>query len=491
VQYDSIVIGSGLSGLTSALLLARSGRQVLVVEQASQPAPVVRGFSRAGYYFDSGFHYVGGLGEGGAFLPHFSHLGLKDKLELFPFDSKGFDRLKISATGETFSLPVGFTAIKEELSKRFPGVRVEIEGYLDDIAVEWSRYPYLDLDLDSRDLGLTSVHGTSLTERLQVFSAYPELQSLLSMHSLLYGVAPDETPVALNTQVSGSYYHSVHGIVGGGRALIDALIELLAAAGGEVRCNAEVTALRTSADAICGIRLTNGEEIDAKEVVATNNPCLLPDLLPQGVIRPAYLKRLRSLRQTPSAYIVFAKSSQSLNALRRSNLFVQPKAGIFDPGTERTLEERPFYLTAADQGHESGDNTLIGIIQASYAEVAEWDNTGKRRSGKYRAEKEKIAQRLLALFVESCPEFADLEILDLATPLTLRDYSYAPQGAIYGVGRFLGQYNPQPVTRLPGLYLSGQAIAAPGFLGTVVAAYLTCGSILGHELLRGELKACR
>lgn len=94
------------------------------------------------------------------------------------------------------------------------------------------------------------------------------------------------------------------------------------------------------------------------------------------------------------------------------------------------------------------------------------------------------------MFAENCPELAELELLELATPLTLRDYSLAPQGAIYGVGRFIGQYNPHPVTRLPGLFLSGQGIAAPGLLGTVVAAYLTCGSMLGHDLLRGEIKAC-
>ena len=80
MQYDSVLIGAGLSGLTAALLLARSGRRVLVLEQSPQPAPVVRGFSRAGHYFDSGFHYAGGLGEGGAFRPHFRHLGLEQKL---------------------------------------------------------------------------------------------------------------------------------------------------------------------------------------------------------------------------------------------------------------------------------------------------------------------------------------------------------------------------------------------------------------------------
>lgn len=485
------MIGSGLSGLTSALLLARSGRRVLVLEQHAQPAPVVRGFSRGGIYFDSGFHYAGGLGEGGAFRPLFKHLGLEDKLELFPFSATAFDRLHITSTKEDFSFPVGFAGIKQELVKQFPGVKEGIERYLDSIANRWSRFPYLDLDSDIANFGMEAVHGLSLQDRLEEFSAYPQLQGLLSMHSLLYGVSPIEAPENLNAQVAGSYYHSVHGIVGGGKALIDALLELLSAEECEIRCRSEVTALLTAAGAVAGVRLSGGEEIFADEVVATLNPTLLPKLLPKEVLRPAYIKRLKALRQTPSAYIVFAKSRGSLEFLRHSNLFVQPEPGLCITDLKRPLEERPFYLAAADQGAEGESDGLIGIVPASYAEVAEWDTAEKRRSAEYHQHKQEVGERLLKLFAENCPELADLELLELATPLTLSDYSRAPEGAIYGVGRFLGQYNPHPVTRLSGLYLSGQAVAAPGLLGAVVASYLTCGSILGHEHLRGEIRACR
>ncbi|HEY5674207.1 MAG TPA: FAD-dependent oxidoreductase [Malonomonas sp.] len=490
MPYDSIIIGSGLSGLTCALLLARSGRRVLVLEQHPQPAPVVRGFSRGGLYFDSGFHYAGGLGEGGAFRPLFRHLGLDSKLQLFPFAQQGFDRLLIADSGESFALPVGFSAIKAELGQRFPALRAEIASYLDEIAGTWSRFPYLDLNSEVADFAMTSVHGISLHQRLQQFSACPQLQGLLSMHSLLYGVVPEDAPETLNAQVAGSYYHSVHGIAGGGRALVAALLELLAAAGADVRCRAEVTELLLADSAVNGVRLATGEEVCTKEVVVTLNPARLPQLLPEGVLRPAYLKRLKNLRQTSSAYIVFARSPRPLDFLRRSNLFVQPQAGIFSPDAERPLEERCFYLTAADQRTTCDSYGLIGIVPASYAEVAGW--AGKlRHSAEYLAHKQQVGVRLLKLFAASGPELKGLELLELATPLTLQDYSLAPQGAIYGVGRFLGQYNPQPTTRLPGLFLSGQAIAAPGLLGAVVASYLTCGAILGHEHLRGEIKAWR
>ena len=226
-------------------------------------------------------------------------------------------------------------------------------------------------------------------------------------------------------------------------------------------------------------------------MIATLNPALLPGLLPKGALRPVYLKRLKSLRQTPSAYIVYAKSRSSLEFLRGSNLFVQPEAGIFSYAATQPLEQRPFYLAAADQGTTAEIHGLIGIVPASYAEVAEWASAENRRSDSYRAHKQKVGERLLKRFAENCPELADLELVELATPLTLHDYSLAPEGAVYGVGHFLEQYNPYPLTRLPGLFLSGQAIAAPGLLGAVISGYLTCGSILGHEHLRGEIRACR
>jgi len=493
MKRDTIIIGSGLSGLTCALLLARSGRRVLVLEQHAQPGPVVRGFSRAGLYFDSGFHYVGGLGEGSPFRSLFRHLGLEDRLELFPFAADGFDCLQISANGERFALPAGFSEIKTALCTRFPAAEAGIRTYLDGIAANWSHFPYLELDTEIADFGMPAAHGISLRERLQEFSAYPQLQSLLSMHSLLYGVLPEVAADALNAQVAGSYYHSAHGIVGGGRALVDALLALTAAEGVEIRCCAEVTSLRVAAGAIRGVSLASGEELEAEEVVATLNPTLLPQMLPPGTMRPAYLKRLKNLRQTSSAYILYARTAKPLDFLRRRNLFVQSQAGIFTADPNLPLEERPFYLAAADQG---GDATtgLIGIVPARYAEVAAWDTLELRHGAGYHAHKEQLAARLVKLFTSHCPELAEMaemEILELATPLTLQDYSLAPEGAIYGVGRFLEQYNPHPVTRLSGLYLSGQAIAAPGLLGTVVAGYLTCGSILGHEYLRGEIRACR
>ena len=58
--YDAIVIGSGIGGLTSAALLARAGRSVLVVERHYRVGGYAHGFRRGRYWFDSAVHMVGG-----------------------------------------------------------------------------------------------------------------------------------------------------------------------------------------------------------------------------------------------------------------------------------------------------------------------------------------------------------------------------------------------------------------------------------------------
>ncbi|MFO7814057.1 MAG: FAD-dependent oxidoreductase [Pelovirga sp.] len=492
MSYDSIIIGTGLSGLTCGLLLAKSGRRVLMVEQHHEPAPVVRGFSRGGIYFDSGFHYAGGLGEKGPLRLLLKHLGLAEKLEFLPFTAAGFDRLRIRGSAADIDLPVGMARIAAHLSQLFPQLQQEITSFLEEIEARWRDFPYLDLDQEFASSGLQSVHESSLAQRLEVFSSAPRLQTLLSMHSLLYGVAPHEASVTLNAQVAGSYFHSADGVAGGGRKLITAYLERLSECGVGLRCRAEVARILSVDGKVAGVKLVDGETILAPEVIATCNPALVPAMLPAGVLRPAYRKRLEQLQQTPSALILYARCVTPTSLLCGRNLFVCPQPGTLRVALDKPLEERPMYLAGADHCPASDRaRGVIAIIPTAFDEVAGWQHSAGQRCSEYLAWKQQMTRRLLRHLTVSVPELGELDPLDLATPLTLEKYSRAPQGAIYGVGRVLGQFSPQPQTRLPGFFLSGQAVAGPGLLGTLVAGYYTCGSIIGHEPLRGELRTCR
>ena len=58
-QWDVIVIGAGLSGLTTANLMARSGLSVLVLEKHYIAGGNTHVWHDQGREFDTGVHYVG------------------------------------------------------------------------------------------------------------------------------------------------------------------------------------------------------------------------------------------------------------------------------------------------------------------------------------------------------------------------------------------------------------------------------------------------
>ena len=62
--YDVIVVGAGVGGLTVASLLARAGRDVLVVERHDRVGGYAHAFRRGRYLFDSAVHMVGGCEPG-------------------------------------------------------------------------------------------------------------------------------------------------------------------------------------------------------------------------------------------------------------------------------------------------------------------------------------------------------------------------------------------------------------------------------------------
>ena len=58
-RYDAIVIGSGLGGMTTALLLAEHGRRVVMLERHYVLGGFTHVFRRKGFEWDVGVHYVG------------------------------------------------------------------------------------------------------------------------------------------------------------------------------------------------------------------------------------------------------------------------------------------------------------------------------------------------------------------------------------------------------------------------------------------------
>ena len=63
-EIDAIVIGSGISGLLSALALSREGKKVVILERESYIGGVCRSYDVNGYRVDTGPHAITRLENG-------------------------------------------------------------------------------------------------------------------------------------------------------------------------------------------------------------------------------------------------------------------------------------------------------------------------------------------------------------------------------------------------------------------------------------------
>ena len=83
MEYDSIIIGSGAGGLSSAICLAKEGQKVLVLEQHDVPGGWCHSFYLKGHRFTPGVHYIGLLGEGESTSELYEGLGIANDVVFF------------------------------------------------------------------------------------------------------------------------------------------------------------------------------------------------------------------------------------------------------------------------------------------------------------------------------------------------------------------------------------------------------------------------
>ena len=127
-QWDVFVIGSGMGGMVTAAALAKSGGKVLMLEQYNSLGGQTHSFSRAGFSWDAGIHYLGGFGPDASARAVLDWL-CDSPIEMAPIGAI-YDTLHL---GDSEPLPLSRPAEAQrmDLKERFPKDAEAIDAWFD------------------------------------------------------------------------------------------------------------------------------------------------------------------------------------------------------------------------------------------------------------------------------------------------------------------------------------------------------------------------
>jgi len=486
MQYDAIVVGSGVAGMTAAVTLSREGRSTLVLEQASHPGGLMQTFVRGGVRFPTGVHLVGSLGEGEVLWRYLKYAGVLDRLRLVRMDPSGFLRLKLGQTD--FVMPCGRETLRERLLERFPAEAGGIDRFMSDMASTAKDFALYNIEARPDMLPLAAMQH-SLKEYLDCITDCAELRAILTALNPFYGVGPGECPLYAHFLVLDSFLSSAWRIDESDVTFVQAFEDALAQFGGEIRSGALVTAVETAGGEVAAVRLADGERIEACTILFTGHPKQLLQLCSDGALRPAYRNRVSGLEDTISFCGVAAivegldRPPQCCNSFIYADLDTERQYGLHT--IANSLPPHGVFSSMWPVG--DGRHALMALATSDYSEWEAWTSsrTGAR-PGDYEDVKRAAAERILAFVKSNGLESARVRLVDCFSPLTLRDYTLTPSGSAYGVKKTMGALSAariSAVTRVKGLYLAGQSMVLPGVVGTVISSIDACGAIMGHERL--------
>lgn len=466
----------------AALFLQKLGLDVTLVEKSARLGALARGFNRQGLTFETGFHYAGGLEEGGALHRYLQRLGIFDQgLRICPLPDPGGEFLRFPESGQDFALPRNY----DEFRRLLPKIP-EVDDFFSRSLAVFRRSPFLNSQVESFDPLALYNNGETLAAALGRLPVSPWVKSALGFRCLLYGARPSEAAFNQFSLVNVPYLNGSHTFEGGGPALVKAFEAAIKAAGISVMTGRKVTMIETDRHnaAIAALWESAGGEQGALSFdacVYTGSPAALPGLMPEGALRPVLIRRLAGLKYTPSPLLIFAKTRSKW--LENKQLFICPDEleNWFDPA-------RKAVYASGGQGRE-GFWPISAVALLPEEATAPWRGGEVKAGPAYSAFKESLAAEAAEHLLKHCPELdGDLEIIDSATDITMERFSLAFGPGIYGKLHSVNESPILPVTRVGRLALAGQNIIMPGLLGVLVSSALAAGFLTNHEKVLEILK---
>jgi len=455
-DYDAVVIGAGVGGLTTGAYLARDGVKVLLCEQHNQPGGNFTSFKRDGYYFDGG---IQACEDSNLLLPMLNDLGLLNRIDLvkskFALAMPGFFKPLTQITD--------FHSFYEHLISVFPDEKNPL-NYLKKESMDFCHVMEAMWQMPSplfKTWGETIKQMPSwLCKYAPCFKHLPAFlklgkipideylaqhlsdQDLINFLSQIgYRGSPASFSIPFIYFLMDYYYPSRGGV----QAIPDLLAQCITENRGEIRYKTLVDEIMVENGRATGIVLSTGETIRSRFVV--NNGDVRRTylkMLPTDSVPPSYKSRLQESSVSESAFMVYLGVDippEELPVQGCQHILYIPdyKAKKYndinsDPDFFRQIVIMISIPSLHDKTLAPEGKSVINIsCSASMQSLDCWGTKNGKRTQRYRAIKKEIADQLIDNVEKIIPGLSQkIEVRIEATPFTFNRYTLNDSGTTSG-----------------------------------------------------------
>lgn len=508
--YDAIVIGSGPGGLSAAACLSNMGMKVAVFEQHYTAGGFTHTYSRNGYEWDIGVHFINEAGTKGTLSSKAYNFITEGRLKWSKLPD---DEYKLHINGETKDLSIKRKYIDKKLLDKFPEERDAIERFLQHCdKVTKKTLPGL---LANKLLGdgfiassIKKFAGTfghkdafrSTYDVLKDFTDNEELITLMSWWWVAFGLPIKQLPfiyiaIAMQSDTDTFFPH------GGAAEMSSTVLPTLQKNDGELFTYATVEEILIENNQAVGVRMADGKEVRAPIVISNagaNNTFkhLLPD---HSKDKQHYIDQLTQSKTSVAHICLFVGINAGQaelqlpagNYLYYSSMDVSNQYKQFNQDPDSDF---PFLYISFPSSKDPDwvrrypDKSTAQIFTYidNFEHFAEWqEETWAHRGEDYEQLKERYTQRILDVLYDNYPQLkGKVEYSELSTPLTTQTFSFYEQGEIYGLAHDKKRMS-SPLfnnkTKVDGLYLTGQDSLTVGHIPSTFSGILTAYKVLGFR----------
>ena len=494
IQYDILIIGSGLGGLMSAFVLSKHGYKVCILEKNSKLGGTLQAYKRNGRMLGTGMHYIGSLDKGHMMHNIFKYFGLFDGIEYQRMDDDGFDVFNIG--GKEIKYPMGLNNLRRKFYDYFPDEKEAIDSYIIGIVNAVKEQDVYSLNNPDKAQNTSSSYLRknawgficSLTEN-------NELRNAMAALNFVYAGKKEGTPLYNHALINYYFISSSYRIVGSTQLLADRLAEQIKSYGGTVINRQEVKEFIFDDKKLTGVKTASGEEFYADNFISNAHPTTTMSWIPEGKIKKSYRKRLTSLKDTLSAFSLHLILKPNKVKYRNFNYNFYKNSDVWYASSydEKEWPEHYFVHWPANTKNPKYVDNVTVLTHMKYEEVEKWSSLPiKRRGEEYEKFKKDKAEKLINLVARQFPEFKEnLETYYVATPLSFKDYIGTPSGSMYGTERDYRRAFESYIshkTKIPNLFLTGQNLNLHGMLGVSLSSLITAGEFVGLKKLLKEVR---